>query len=178
MKKLLFTAVAVFAFGFTNAQETKFGAKAGLNMSNYTGDLDLDSKVGFFVGGFAEIKLTDKFAVQPELLYSVLGAKDDNASLNANYLLIPVMAKYFVTEQFSLEAGPQIGFLTSAKYDGEDAKDLFTSTDFGLNFGAGYDVTEAINVGLRYSLGLSNVLDSDFADAKTSNIGLAVGYKF
>ena len=178
MKKLLFTAVAVFAFGFTNAQETKFGAKAGLNMSNLTGDANTDSKVGFFVGGFAEIKLTDKFAVQPELLYSALGAKDDNDSYNLNYLLVPVMAKYFVTEQLSLEAGPQIGFLMSAKYDGEDIKDLFNSTDLGFNFGAGYDVTETINVGLRYSLGLSNVLDSDFADAKTSNIGLAVGYKF
>jgi len=188
MKKVLFTAIAVLGFTFANAQEgttstggTKFGAKAGLNMSNLTGDAETDSKVGFFVGGFAEIKLSDKFAVQPELLYSMLGAKDDDANWDMNYLLIPVMAKYFVTEQLSLEAGPQIGFLMSAKYDGVDVKDFFSSTDLAFNLGAGYDVTEAINVSLRYSLGMSNVLDSDTfgdADAKTSNIGLAVGYKF
>lgn len=178
MKKLFFAAFAVMAFGVSNAQEIKFGAKAGLNMSNFTGDAETDSKIGFHVGAFAEIGINEKFAVQPELLFSMLGAKDDNANYDSNYLLIPVMAKYYATEKLSLEAGPQIGFLMSAKYDGEDIKDVYKSTDFAFNLGAGYDVTEQINVGLRYSLGLSNVLDSDFAEAKTSNIGLAVGYKF
>ena len=178
MKKVLFTAVAVLGFTFANAQETKFGAKAGLNMSNFTGDAETDAKIGFYVGGFAEIKLTDKFAVQPEVLFSMLGAKDDNANYDSNYILVPVMAKYFVTEQLSLEAGPQIGFLMSAKYDGNDIKDFYTSTDFGMNFGAGYDVTENINVGVRYSLGLSNVVDASGVDVKTSNIALGLGYKF
>uniref|UniRef100_UPI004049C393 porin family protein n=1 Tax=Flavobacterium sp. TaxID=239 RepID=UPI004049C393 len=178
MKKVLFAAVAVLGFTFANAQETKFGAKAGLNMSNLTGDAETDAKVGFYVGGFAEIKLTDKFAVQPEVMFSALGAKDSDDALNMNYIVVPVMAKYFITEELSLEAGPQIGFLMSAKVDGEDVKDAFTSTDFGFNFGAGYDVTENINVGLRYSLGLSNVSDFDGADIKTSNFALGVAYKF
>jgi opacity protein-like surface antigen len=178
MKKVLFAAVAVLAFGVSNAQEIKFGAKAGLNMSNFTGDAETDAKIGFFVGGFAEIGISDKFAVQPELLFSVLGAKDDVANYDSNYLLLPVMAKYYATEKLSLEAGPQVGFLMSAKYDGEDIKDFYKSTDFALNLGAGYDVTENINVGLRYSLGLSNVSDVDGADVKTSNISLGVGYKF
>lgn len=178
MKKLLFVATAVFAFGFTNAQETSFGAKAGLNMSNFTGDSETDAKIGFHVGVFAEIGITDKFAVQPELLYSALGAKDDNANYDSNYLLVPIMAKFYATEQFSLEVGPQVGFLMSAKYDGEDIKDLYNSTDFGLNFGAGYNVSENINIGVRYSLGLSNVVDVPGADVKTSNIALGLGFKF
>ena len=33
MKKVLFAAVAVFAFGVSNAQEVKFGAKVGANLS-------------------------------------------------------------------------------------------------------------------------------------------------
>ncbi len=183
MKKVLFAAAAVFAFGFANAQDSSnmsFGVKGGLNMSNYTGDADTDSKIGFFVGGFAEFKVTEKFAVQPELLFSALGAKDNDfdESLNANYILVPVMAKFYVTEKFNLEAGPQVGFLMSAKIDGEDVKDAFKSTDFAFNLGAGFDVTENLNVGLRYSLGLSNVSDFDGADIKTSNIGLGLGYKF
>jgi opacity protein-like surface antigen len=188
MKKVMLTAVAVMAFGLSNAQDVKFGAKAGLNMSNFGGDAEgTDMKVGFQVGGFAEIKISDKFAVQPELLFTNLGAKEDfmgtTVTNNLNYIAIPVMAKYFVAEKFSIEAGPQIGFLMSAKAEAEgesvDIKDALNSTDFGLNLGFGYDFTENIGVGLRYTAGVSNILkDSGDSKVNNSNIALAVGYKF
>ena len=186
MKKLLFAAVAVFAFGAANAQEVKFGAKAALNLSNVTGDVEDNSmKVGFQIGGLVEIKISDKFAVQPELVYSAQGTKydgDGNPKLNLDYLNIPVMAKFYVAEGFSLEAGPQVGFLMSAKVktDAGDAdfKDFVNSTDFGVNFGAGYDVTENINLGVRYSLGLSNINKEGDDSIKNSNIALAFAYKF
>ena len=188
MKKVMLTAVAVMAFGLSNAQDVKFGAKAGLNMSNYTGDVEgTDMKVGYQVGGFAEIKISEKFAVQPELVFTNLGAKGDFSGVTVtehlNYIAIPVMAKYFVADKFSVEAGPQIGFLMSAKMkaDGEsvDTKDDYNSTDFGLNVGVGYDITENIGVGLRYTAGLSNIA-KDSGDFKQGNrnIALSVGYKF
>ena len=183
MKRVVSAAMAVLAFGFTNAQDSQnmsFGVKGGLNMSNYTGDIEIevDNKIGFFVGGFVEFKVSDKFAVQPEILYSNLGAKNSDVTLEANYILVPLMAKFFVTEQFSLEAGPQVGFLMTAKLDDDDIKDGFKSTDFAANFGVGYDVTENISIGLRYSLGLTNVIDLSGADVKTSNFALALAYKF
>lgn len=93
------------------------------------------------------------------------------------------MAKYFITDAFSIEAGPQIGFLTSAKLKGEgeneDVKDDFNSTDFGLNAGLGYNVTENINLGLRYNFGLSNIAkDSDDDKITNTNFSFAVAYKF
>lgn len=200
MKKIMLTAVAVMAFAFSNAQGTKFGVKAGLNLTNLTGDLeDASSLVGFQVGGFAEFKLTEKFAIQPELLFSTQGAKnkftdfDDSTyeyDTKLNYLNIPVLAKYYITEAFSVEAGPQIGVLLSAKEDGEDAKDYYKSVDFGFNVGAGYNFTENLSVGLRYTIGLSSVYDTpdnidgfedfDFGDVSVKNsvFALAVGYKF
>lgn len=188
MKKILLTAVAVFGFAFANAQEAKFGAKAGLNLSNFTGDAEgTSTKVGFQVGAFAEFKVSEKFAVQPELVFTSLGAKSDeggvDSTANLNYIAIPVMAKYYVADAFSLEAGPQIGFLMSAKAkaDGEsvDIKDGYNSTDFGINVGAGYDVTENINLGLRYTVGVSNIwADSGDFKAGNSNIAFAIGYKF
>lgn len=188
MKKVLLTVAAVCAFGFANAQDVKFGAKAGLNYSTFTGDVeDVDAKVGFQVGGFVEIKVSDKFSVRPELLYSTLGAKTDvlgtTVTSTADYLIVPVMAKFYVTEKFNLEAGPQVGFLMSAKLkadgDSVDVKDSFESTDFGFNLGAGFDLTENLGLGLRYSLGLANIAkDNGDEKVNNSNIALALSYKF
>src|SRR5690606_6511134 len=120
---LLFVTMAAFT---SNAQEIKFGAKAGLNISNQTGDIEnTKSLIGFHIGGFAEIKFTEKFAFQPELLYSLQGAKYDfseedfteESTLKLNYLNIPLMFKYYATESLFVEAGPQIGLLLSAKED-------------------------------------------------------------
>ena len=176
-----------------------------MNISSITGDADLygdvSSKIGFQVGGFAEIKISDKFAIQPELLYSAQGAKSKNSELGGTsiykstiklaYLNIPLMAKYYVDEGFSLEAGPQLGFLLSAEdeeieiFEGEstttttDIKDASNSTDFAFNVGAGYDVAENINLGLRYSIGLSNIVkDSGPISVSNSNFAFAVWYKF
>ncbi|WP_409415650.1 porin family protein [Flavobacterium sp. PS2] len=190
MKKIILSMVAILAFGFANAQETRFGVKGGLNLTNFTGGYDTKSLVGFHVGGFAEIKVMDKFFIQPELLYSAQGAKFDSPfgdyDAKLNYLNIPVLAKYYVTKEFSVEAGPQIGFLLSAKTDGEDAKDGYKSTDIGFNLGAGYNFTENLSVGIRYTIGLSGLADrGDYEDlddyydsAKNSVLALSLGYKF
>ena len=180
MKKVLLTALAVFAFSFANAQDTKYGVKGGLNMSSNSGD-GLKSITSFHLGGFAQFKMNDKFAIQPELLYSAQGAKSDFGTLNLKYINIPVMAKYNVADAFSIEAGPQIGFLMSATFASVDYKDQCNSTDFGFNLGAGYDLNETMSLGLRYTMGLTNV-DKDVAgqasNSKNSNIQLSFGYKF
>ncbi len=197
----MLTAAAVMAFAFSNAQETRFGVKGGLNISNLGGDVEDNSAIlGFHVGGFAEIKLSEKFAIQPELLFSTQGSKIEDSGedysaedkLNLSYINLPIMAKFFVAPKFSLEAGPQIGFLVSAKdkyeetYLGEtissdeDVKDNFKSIDFGLNLGAGFDFTENLSAGVRYNIGLSNIADADDEDFKLNNsvFSLSVGYKF
>jgi opacity protein-like surface antigen len=184
MKKIVLSAVAVFAFGFINAQDVKFGAKVGLNVSSISGESDSKSKVGLALGVFTEIKVSDKFSVQPELLYSVLGAKSNASSDNISlaYFNIPVMAKYYVADKFSLEAGPQIGFLSSAKYvqgsNSANIKDSYKSADFGLNFGAGYDLTKNISAGVRYTVGLSNISSVVDTKNKNNNIAIALAYKF
>ena len=201
MKKLLLSALAVCAFSFSNAQEKiTFGAKAGLNLATFTGDPeDVDMKVGFHVGGMAEIALNDKFSVQPELLFSTQGTKEDftffngfedqteTIKYNFSYINLPVIAKYYVTEGLSLEAGPQIGILVDAKAkaDGEteDADELLgdlSTIDFGLNFGVGYKLDSGLNFSARYNLGLSNISDESDVDFefKNSVFQFSVGYFF
>lgn len=209
MKKIVLTAVAVLGFVVSNAQEVKYGAKLGLNLSNFAGDAeDANGKLGLLVGGFAEIKISDKFAIQPELLFSAQGSKSEESESSSgfsstsedtqklNYLNIPVMAKYYATEKLFIEAGPQIGFLLSAKSEYEDTqtfggstqttsgstdiKEFVNSTDFGLNIGLGFNFTENIGAGLRYTSGLSNILKDaeDGYKVTNSNIALSVSYTF
>ncbi|KLT70893.1 MULTISPECIES: porin family protein [unclassified Flavobacterium] len=192
MKKIVLTLVAILAFGFVNAQKTRFGVKGGLNVSTFAGGNYWDAKslVGFHVGGFAEIKIIERLAIQPEVLFSTQGAKLEsfgNSDIDAklNYINVPVLAKFFITKQFTVEAGPQIGFLTSAKYDSYNAKDSYKSIDLGFNFGAGYHFTDNVFVNLRYTVGLSNIGDYDVEDAeeyfdspKNSVLALSLGYKF
>ncbi len=207
MKKIILSSLFVLSVSFTYAQKAKFGIKGGLNSSNFSGDtggIDFKSRIGFNVGAFAAIKLSEKITLQPEILYSTQGAKAVNVSalyddviytgdvkFNLSYINVPVMIKYYVADKFNLEAGPQIGFLTSAKtstkLDGssqtvdEDIKDSFESVDFGLNFGAGYDFTKNVSAGIRYNLGLSNIFKTENGDdSKTQNsvFSLSVGYKF
>jgi hypothetical protein len=204
MKKIILSSLFVLAISFTYAQKAEFGIKGGLNIANqnFSGDEapSPSSIVGFHIGGFVGIKISDKFSIQPELLYSTQGSKfseilsiegedyNVDATLKMAYINIPVMFKYYVAEKFNLEAGPQIGFLTSCKMkvealgqsETEDVKDSFESIDFGLNLGAGYDFTEKLSAGVRYNFGLSNVAKTEAGDnteIKNSVFSLSVGYK-
>ncbi|MFD2914392.1 porin family protein [Psychroserpens luteus] len=189
MKKLmLLAAVAVFGLSSVNAQEVKFGAKAGVNFSTFGGDYeDVKSRTSFHVGGMAEISISEKFAFQPELLYSSVGAKADegDGELKLDYISIPLMAKYMVAEGFSIEAGPQIGILASAKSEGGgedvDVKDETNGIDFGVGLGASYRMDTGLNFGLRYNLGLSNVNDAEDSDDfsfQNNVFQISVGYFF
>ncbi|MBN2730638.1 MAG: PorT family protein, partial [Bacteroidales bacterium] len=68
--------------------------------------------------------ISDKFGIQPELLYVMKGAKVDgtifdeeateDVTLKADYLSIPIMAKYYFGG-LNLQAGLTFDFLMSAK---------------------------------------------------------------
>jgi hypothetical protein len=187
MKKIILSIVAVLAFGFANAQSKggdssmSFGAKGGLNFATIAGSEGASSLLAFHLGAFAEFKVSDKFAVQPELLYSMQGAKYEGGNINLNYINIPVMAKYFVTDAISINAGPQLGILMSATADGKDVKEGYNTTDFGLNIGGGYNIGDNMMLDLRYNLGFSE-LQKDKPTGGDANknavIQLSFGYKF
>lgn len=181
MKKLFLSALLLAGTCLIQAQDMKFGVKGGLNSSTLSGSEGAKSIIGIHVGGFAEFKVSDKFYVQPELLFSMQGAKYDGGTFNLNYINIPLMAKYAIAEKFNLQAGPQIGFLMSAKAASVDVKDMTKSLDFGINFGAGYDLSENLFLEARYNLGLAQTqkeLAPGETAAKNAVIQLSLGYKF
>ena len=189
MKKIILCAIAIMAFGFANAQKTRFGVKGGLNIATIGGANEANALIGVQLGGFAEINIWKKLYIQPELLFSTQGAKfdryygDRDQTINLNYINIPVVAKYYITKQFSVEAGPQLGLLVSSNIDNEK------SVDAGFNLGAGYNFTDNFSVGIRYTIGLTSVYDYNdyyydndgyyYNDRYTNNVlALTAAYKF
>lgn len=188
MKKLIVaTVLTVMGLTTIDAQEIEIGAKAGLNLAKLQPELT-DSRISFHLGGFAEIKLTDEFSVQPELLYSAHGAKDQKDANNdeiykLDYLSLPVLAKYYVIDALSVEAGPQIGVLLSSKQEDngetDDIKDDTKSTDIGFAVGVGYKMENGLNFGLRYFFGSDvNDIGEDPEKFKNRVFQISVGYRF
>lgn len=170
MKKLIFiAAITVMAVSATQAQEVRLGAKAGVNFANIGGDNTdgLDALTGFHIGGLVEIPVTERFAVQPEILYSAQGAKREvtesfssvtfkaTGKTKLDYINLPIMAKYYIVDGLAVEAGPQVGFLVKANteskldlsgIDPEIAKlieDKFDSGDIDIS-----DRTKSIDFGV------------------------------
>ncbi|MBE8728010.1 porin family protein [Flavobacterium hungaricum] len=186
MKKIILAAVLFIATSAAvQAQFLQVGVKAGVNFASQTGDaymqdvaFDKDGITSFHAGLVAELKLLDRFSVQPELLYSTQGATYKNAinefKNELGYISIPVMAKFYLTDSFSLEVGPQASFLVSERNE-FDVKDAETF-EFGLNAGLGFKITKNFFIQGRYGLGLTEA--SKNADVKNSTVQLSAGFLF
>lgn len=189
MKKIFLTLSMCSLLSLGAFAQLSGGLKAGVNIANQkwsSGGFSVSpsSKVGFHVGGYLSAMLGDKIGIQPELLFSTMGSKGDffdtgEQTLDMNYITIPVMVKIGLGEMFNLQAGPQFGYLLSAKSDGEDIKDSFKSLDLGAAFGVGVDISK-VTAGVRYYLGFANQLDeADAGDLKITNnaVQIYVGIK-
>src|SRR5258708_3222876 len=183
----------------------KFGIKGGVNFTSlYVDNVSKEHmKVGFNAGIFAKLPITTGFSIQPELLYSVKGAKDTYSNLvqgngeyrfNLGYMELPVLAVVNLTKNFNIHAGPYLGYLVSANIkdvnsngDIQGATDLkadnFNRWDVGLAGGVGFDVS-AFTLGARYNYGLSNIgksgsLSGDLTkNSKNAGVSIYVGFAF
>tara|TARA_B100001146_G_scaffold222761_1_gene235851 strand:- start:61466 stop:62110 length:645 start_codon:yes stop_codon:yes gene_type:complete len=214
MKKYVLLVATTLIFGTSTmiAQDVKLGAKAGVNFAKLSGEAleDADGRTGFHVGFLAEIPLSERFAIQPELVYSQQGLQSKESfdgtefetKVKLDYLNVPVMAKFYLIDGLSIEAGPQFGFNINAKQelevtggdtDGDfeitgedDIKDEVSGFDLGIGGGLAYQLDNGLFFQGRYIYGLSNVPE-DVDDAQgedveddlvNSVLSLSVGFKF
>lgn len=173
----------VLGFSFMAQSQVKFGAKAGLNVASMT---DASSKLGFYLGATAEMKLIgsiDKLAFVPELVYSMQGAEESGIWLRTHYINVPLLAKYYVTDKFSVSAGPQLGFYLSGtigegNLSASIPSDFTKTVDVGLGLGAAYSVLSNLDLEFRYNLGLSSAMEVEGESAKNYVFQLGAVYKF
>jgi hypothetical protein len=190
-----------------NSMDISFGVKGGVNFATLNGDNieSPNSRTSFHVGLLAEFPLADIFSIQVEALYSGQGAEYDqtitvpditsptgfttfeqNTELQLDYINVPVLAKFYIVEGLSLEAGPQFSFLVNDEWDTNptadegDSPSPIRQTANTFEFGVSGGLTFLTNVGLfataRYNQGISDIAD----DLKVNNsvIQVGLGYKF
>lgn len=185
MKKLfvlLFTLATVYT-----AEAQNFGIRAGANLSNLSGDLTDDSrfnnKLGYHAGLTANFPIVeDFFSIQPELLYTNKGFKNNEenferngtsftreGSVNFNYLELPVLARINAGPLY-FEGGPQASYLLGIRDNTEQTPVISTGNrispeglnrfELGYAAGIGFGMPNGISAGVRYTSGFGN-LQSD-----------------
>jgi hypothetical protein len=187
-KTVIFTATLFFMLN-AKAQTAHFGIKAGLNASSLNtnpSNSDMQTKIGFNAGFLAHIHTgSEIWAIQPEIYYSDEGAKSKSNSdnkINLGYINVPVLVQYMFDNGFRIEAGPQVGFLASAKSKegstSTDIKDNMKGATFSIPVGLGYLTSSGLGFDARYNFGISNINKSDASKVHSNVFQFGLFYQF
>jgi hypothetical protein len=213
MKKTILSLLTVVGLAGTALAQTtpvKFGIKAGVTLPNMTlsaggASVNFDSKTSFYVGGTADISLSNIFSLQPGLSLVNKGTKINEASfsfdgdeitdagsgtLNFMYIEVPVnlLANFDAgTGKFFVGGGPYYGIAIDAYAKSEGVKedieiggdqDNLKRGEFGFNFLGGYQLSNGLNIHAGYGLGITSVIPDQDANIKLKNRVFSVGLGF
>ena len=200
MKKFILLAALGNAILFS--AQTHFGVKAGYNLTNMKlASYKLDSKSYFYAGAFAEHQLSSKFSLQGEIIYTELGGSFqqdfthivegeiiniENAEYKYHYpqIQVPVSAKYYFEEKFSVQGGFNFGFNLNPTLKADENSGLpsgkvqnVKTVNISPFAGAEYRITDHFSVDARYNFGISNLHDNGFK-MKAGFLQVGLGYRF
>lgn len=126
------------------------------------------------IGGFAKFGIPDSpLSIQPEALYSQQGGENDGNEVKIDYLQVPVLFKYALsqnaTAQPNIFAGPYAGYRLVAEQEGatgglfggsSSIESQTEQVDYGFAFGGGLDIEvgdSIFTMDARYNFGLADV---------------------
>lgn len=190
------TAICFLSFTAFGQAQVSLGVKGGPNFASINKDAsageNFKNRSGIHAGAFGLIKVS-KVGIQPEILFSQQGSlretpSGDELKKTLNYVNVPVMLKLYLAAGLNLQAGPQFGFVTTAKDEiidqannisSVDIKDQVNNTDIGVSFGVGWDLPFGLTLDGRYNLGLSNINDANGGSDYSNRVfQISIGYKF
>lgn len=171
-KKKLAIAVFLF-FAITNIQAQvtfKPGLRAGLSLSTVS-EMHANYRPDFYIGGFGEINLTKRYALQPEINYIRQGSNNVarnfidpdtqtertvHEDLQMSYLSVALLNKLKFA-QFQVQFGPALDVLLS-----DNLAFRKTYNDLSFVTGVAYKLPSGLGFEFRFKKGLLDVLDSDY----------------
>ena len=141
----------------------KVGANAAYHVTTDYDDASLAAISGFVGGVFLSAPLGERFAIQPEILYSQLGTEIRGAyhdRLHLHEITLPLLLKVFLVKKyFHIHAGPQIAVVTNSRYaSGRDVHDAFRANDYGVVAGLGVNLPLRLTLDARYVYGLPDMI--------------------
>ncbi len=193
MKTKLSVLIICVLLAQASFAQFRLGIKGGANITKVDGKSFRDEfRYGYHLGGFAEIGLGKKWAIQPEVLFNQFNTRADSSFENVyqnsvnisnyqdvklNYLSIPLMLNYKVGKVLTLQAGPQFGILIDqSKNLLENGEEAFSGGDLSMAGGAVINISKLRLTG-RYFVGLNNISDIDNQN-KWKNQGFQVSVGF
>ncbi len=168
---ILFSSIAI-------AQTKKsFGLRLGINYSNISNS-NLDARVGANAAFFFEARLSDVYALQPELMFSSQGAKASNATnqdFRINYLSIGLANKFFIIPNAGLHllAGPSVDIdfeNNPINLINGNSNSEVTPFDISVFGGIGYEFPFGLILEARFKQGLIEIDLFDF-DFDSNSLG-------
>lgn len=186
MKIKVLLIIFLLAFMTHNGySQVTIGARTGLNFARIVSAKEITEtrgfKIGYYVGAFAQVDLSQKKSINAELIYSQKGNRYGASRLSADggeatfhYVAVAWHYGYRPTEKFSLLLGPQVGKLMSANTrfaeKNFDITDSYNKWDLGLDLGLEYKITSKLRVETRYTYGFRLMSESrDWQASGTSN---------
>ncbi len=150
------------------------------------------SNMGDFNGGLSEefgldaiYQANDWFGVSVGASYFLMQSDEVNSiKKKFQYLNVPILARFSLSERFSAFTGVKVGFLTSAKNGDVDAKDYCNSTHFTLPVGLRYAFNSGWSLAAQYNFSLNRLNKDDLVggakkdDVHLSPIMLTLAYRF
>jgi hypothetical protein len=161
--------------------QTSVGGKVGLNYTIISTSYDPEpdpkpdnaSGIGFHLGAYAEIGLSDMIAIRPELLFSTHGVQQNQTTTSSftfggtttttetksddkqtlSYLEIPLLLAIKANDHIGLHIGPGFGLLMGGKVNSsgsststttDGGSSSTTTSDFDVSI-SGSDVTDGLN---------------------------------
>ncbi len=195
MKKTIAVGIICLTMlGVAQAQIFTFGIKGGSSINKISGaSFEKKFDYGYHLGGFAQVKLTKKITLQPEVLFNQNNTTVDsnfaalyNSIYNPNYrknitlkyLSIPLVVNYNLNKLLSLQAGAQYGILMNGNQDlFQNGQQAFTNGDFAVLTGVQLKVWRILLTG-RYIIGMQSINDVDNTDKwKSQTAQLSVGIR-
>lgn len=192
MKRIIISAVLVFSAFIAGAQGISFGPKVGANITGISGlQFKNGYEFGYHIGGFAEIMLSEKIGIQPEVLWSQTALTPSSSvsdivstpfsqltKVKLNYITIPLLLNFRPTKFITFQVGPQYGILQDKKNSvATNVQSAFKAGDFSMLAGVQLKIL-SFRVYGRYGIGLTNINDLSNQDAwksKTLQLGVGIG---
>lgn len=188
--------------------QAQVGITGGLNTSTYKYqengiNYGRSSYVGFNAGMFYRGDLARHAVIEPSLIFSRKGARNNNTPFPVDYtkirldyiqLNVPFMYRGWINRDidFTIGGGPYAALLANAAIRthyrtgdqdlaegsiGSDRFNDFKPLDAGLRFGAGFRFDQ-VNISMAYDLGLADIAPQGNTEIRNRTFSVNMGFMF